>query len=204
MYPRIKRLLDSIVAGIGLVVACPLILIIAMAIRLTMGSPILFRQRRPGFRERMFECIKFRTMTDECDQEGKLLSDAKRTTRLGLFLRRTSLDELPQLFSILRGDLSIIGPRPLLECYLDYYRPVEHRRHDVRPGLTGWAQIHGRNNLSFDQRLAMDVWYVDHMSWTLDLRIFLATVWIVLTQKGFGFDTKMLSDERAAMKSGRP
>lgn len=201
MYRKVKRLLDLVGACTGLFFAAPLVLVISIAITLSMGSPVLFRQRRPGLNERPFECIKFRTMNDARDREGHLLSDAQRTTRFGLFLRKTSLDELPQLVNIVRGELSFIGPRPLLEEYLPYYTAEEHRRHYVRPGLTGWAQIHGRNDLSYDDRLAMDVWYVDHVSWKLDLRILLATIWIVLTQRGCSFDTVMLSEEREAAKS---
>lgn len=200
MYPVIKRLLDVLVAATGLLAAWPLMLAIAVAIRVSMGSPVLFRQRRPGWHERPFQCMKFRTMIDARDGADRLLSDPQRTTRLGLLLRKTSLDELPQLFNILRGELSFIGPRPLLEHYLPYYTAEEHRRHQVRPGLTGWAQIHGRNELSFDQRLADDVWYVDNVSWKLDLRIALATIWMVLTQRGVRFDNRMLSDERQCVK----
>jgi lipopolysaccharide/colanic/teichoic acid biosynthesis glycosyltransferase len=123
-------------------------------------------------------------MTNASDNSGRVLPDEQRLTRIGVWLRRTSLDELPQLWNILRGDLSFIGPRPLLQSYLPFYTETERRRHSVRPGLTGWAQIHGRNSLGFDERLAMDVWYVDHLSWQLDLSIFFKTVWIVLTQKG--------------------
>jgi len=167
-----------------LLLASPLMFLTAVAVRLSIGKPVLFRQRRPGLNEKSFVCLKFRTMTDERDAAGRLLPDDRRLTRIGALLRRTSLDELPQLWNILRGELSFIGPRPLLEQYLPYYTATEQRRHSVRPGLTGWAQIHERSRLSFDKRLAMDAWYVDHMSWHLDLRIALATVWIVLTQRG--------------------
>jgi lipopolysaccharide/colanic/teichoic acid biosynthesis glycosyltransferase len=159
----------------------------------------LFRQRRPGLHERGIVCLKFRTMTEARDQNGRLLPDEERLTPLGSFLRRTSLDELPQLWNILRGDLSFIGPRPLLEHYLPYYTPAEHRRHSVRPGLTGWAQIHGRNRLSFDQRLAMDVWYVEHVSWFLDVKILLVTFWVVLTQRGFAMDKISLDEQRGGV-----
>lgn len=162
--------------------------LIAVAVRLTMGRHVVFRQIRPGLNERPFACLKFRTMDEASDQEGRSLNDAQRVTRLGELLRRTSLDELPQLWNILRGDLGVVGPRPLFQSYLPYYTDEERRRHSVRPGLTGWAQIHGRNNLPFDERLAMDLWYVDHMSWSVDLRIVLATIWIVLTQRGVTAD----------------
>lgn len=183
-YPKIKRTVDVFAAVCGLVVVAPPMLLIAIAVRLSIGKPVLFRQTRPGWNELPFVCLKFRTMTDTRDSNGQLLADQDRLTWIGSLLRRTSLDELPQLWNILRGDVSLVGPRPLLGQYLPYYTETEHRRHSVRPGLTGWAQIHRRSCLPFDERLAMDVWYVDHMSWHLDLRIVLATIWIVLTQHG--------------------
>ncbi len=183
-YPKIKRAADFSAAAAGLLLASPVMLATAIVVRLSIGKPILFRQARPGLNEKSFVCLKFRTMTDERDASGQLLSDERRLTRLGAILRRTSLDELPQLWNVLRGELSFVGPRPLLPQYLPYYTEIEQRRHLVRPGLTGWAQIHQRSCLSFDKRLAMDAWYVDHMSWHLDLRIALATVWIVITQRG--------------------
>jgi lipopolysaccharide/colanic/teichoic acid biosynthesis glycosyltransferase len=183
-YPRVKRLADICGASAALVIASPLMLLTAIAIRLSFGKPILFRQIRPGLNERRFVCLKFRTMTDDRDENGQLLPDELRLTWLGTLLRRTSLDELPQMWNVLCGHVSLIGPRPLLERYLPYYTETEQRRHSVRPGLTGWAQIHQRSRLPFDQRLEMDVWYVDHLSWQLDLRIFLATIWVVITQHG--------------------
>jgi sugar transferase EpsL len=197
MYRRIKRPLDVVGACVMLVATAPLILLIALGIRFKMGRPLLFRQMRPGLNEQLFSCLKFRTMNNDCDSEGNLLTDAKRTTPLGAFLRRTSLDELPQLWNILRGDLSFIGPRPLLVRYLPHYSQEERRRHSVRPGLTGWAQIHGRNHLCFDKRLVMDVWYVDHVSFGLDLRILIRTLWIVLTQHGVDFETTTLDELRS-------
>lgn len=188
MYPKLKRPFDILSAVILLILAAPLMLLIAAAVRLTMGRPVLFRQVRPGLNERLFTCFKFRTMNEARDQKGRLLSDVQRLTRLGQLLRRTSLDELPQLWNILRGDLSVVGPRPLLERYLPYYTDEERRRHCVRPGLTGWAQIHGRNWVPFDERLAMDVWYVEHVSWYLDFRIVVATLWIVLMRRGITAD----------------
>lgn len=184
MYSSIKRVIDIVVATSALIVAWPLMLLTALAVRLKIGKPVLFRQTRPGLNERPFVCLKFRTMTEERDANGRLLPDERRLTGLGTLLRRTSLDELPQLWNVLRGDVSLVGPRPLLEQYLPYYTVKEHRRHSVRPGITGWAQIHRRSCLPFDERLEMDVWYVDHMSWTLDLRIIFSTIWIVLTQHG--------------------
>lgn len=149
-----------------------------------MGKPILFGHARPGLQGQLFTCFKFRTMSNKRGADNQLLSDRERIEPLGKFLRRTSLDEIPQFWNILRGDLSFIGPRPLLKEYLPYYTPEEMRRHAVRPGLTGWAQIHGRNHLEFNERLKMDVWYVDHLSWRLDLRILLATIRLVFTAAG--------------------
>ncbi len=188
MYPKVKRGFDIAGALIGLLLLSPIMLSVAFLVRVTLGSPVLFRQRRPGFCERPFDCVKFRTMTNARDPQGALLPDERRETRVGRFLRKTSLDELPQLWNILTGDLSFVGPRPLLEEYIPHYTPEEHRRHLVRPGLTGWAQIHARNCLPFDQRLVMDVWYVDHMNWMLDLRILIVTAWVVLAQRGSAGD----------------
>jgi sugar transferase EpsL len=197
VYRYLKRIIDVISAAVILAVAGPLVLLIAVMVRLTMGSPILFRQTRPGLNERPFTCLKFRTMDDRRNEQGQLLSDEQRLTSLGILLRRTSLDELPQLWNVLRGDVSLIGPRPLLERYLPYYTSKERRRHSVRPGLTGWAQIHGRNCLSFDKRLELDVWYVEHLSFWLDLRILLATAWIVMSQRGFAADGAALDELRS-------
>jgi lipopolysaccharide/colanic/teichoic acid biosynthesis glycosyltransferase len=182
--PRIKRAIDFTFALAGLVIFAPVLFIVAVFIRLFIGSPIIFRQERPGLKGRLFTCLKFRTMTDERDEKGQVLGDRDRIVPLGTWLRRTSLDELPQLWNVIKGDISLIGPRPLLQEYLPYYTPEEQRRHSVRPGLTGWAQIHGRNDVGFDERLKMDVWYVDHLSWRLDLRILLATFRIIFSAKG--------------------
>ena len=152
------------------------------AVRFTMGSPVLFRQTRPGYRGRPFTLLKLRTMVDEAP--GSPSSDGARLTGLGRILRRTSIDELPQLVNVLRGDMSLVGPRPLLMEYLPLYTPEQARRHEVRPGLTGWAQIHGRNSLDWPERLKLDVWYVDNVSFSLDIRILAVTVWTVLTRRG--------------------
>lgn len=185
MYRRwIKRALDVGIASAVLVVCAPLMLVVSVLIRVIMGRPILFRQRRPGFNGQPFTCLKFRTMAVTRDDAGVLLPDRERMVPLGSWLRRTSLDELPQMWNIVRGDLSLIGPRPLLTEYMPYYTVEEQRRHSIRPGLTGWAQVHGRNILDFDERLKMDVWYVDHVSWQLDFRIVLATVRLVFSAKG--------------------
>lgn len=185
MYRQwVKRCLDLTGALASLFLFSPAILIVGLAIRRFMGRPILFRQERPGLNGQSFACLKFRTMTNKCGENGQLLCDRDRMTRLGAFLRRSSLDELPQLWNIVRGDLSFVGPRPLLREYLPYYTSEEQRRHLVRPGLTGWAQVHGRNENEFDERLKMDVWYVDHLSWRLDFWILLATIGLVVTSKG--------------------
>jgi lipopolysaccharide/colanic/teichoic acid biosynthesis glycosyltransferase len=203
MYSKTKRLLDIVTALLLTVLTAPVMFAFAIAIRLKMGRPVVFRQMRPGLNERLFTCLKFRTMSDTCDREGKLLSDEERMTRLGSFLRRTSIDELPQLWNILRGDLSFVGPRPLFARYLPHYTQEERRRHSVRPGLTGWAQVHGRNEVPFEKRLEMDVWYVDHISFWLDVRILIRTAWMVLRQHGVGADSAALDDLRIARASAR-
>jgi lipopolysaccharide/colanic/teichoic acid biosynthesis glycosyltransferase len=196
MYAYIKRCADFIGALVLLVLLSPLFAVTALAIRVLHGKPVFFRQMRPGYKERLFTCLKFRTMSYACDANGTLLSDEERTSALGRFLRRTSLDELPQLWNILRGDLGFIGPRPLLVRYLPYYTQEERRRHSVRPGLTGWAQVQGRNKVPFEKRLELDVWYVDHMSLALDLNIALRTVAIVLTGRGVATDNIALDELR--------
>jgi lipopolysaccharide/colanic/teichoic acid biosynthesis glycosyltransferase len=183
MYVFVKRSLDVVGSIVGMVVLGPLLILSAVAVRLTMGKPVLFRQRRPGLSEIPFTCLKFRTMADRRDAKGALLPDELRLTRCGRFLRRTSLDELPQLFNVLCGDLSFVGPRPLLETYRNFYTPEERRRHIVRPGITGWAQIHGRKTLSFEQRFAYDLHYVDNISFCLDMYIILRTLWLLVSQR---------------------
>jgi len=171
----IKRLVDIAVSSAGLIILLPTMVIIGLAIRTAMGSPVFFRQVRPGYHAKPFEVIKFRTMRDAMGSDGQPLPEAQRLTRLGYALRRTSLDELPQLWSIFKGDMSLVGPRPLLMEYLPHYSAEQARRHDVKPGLTGWAQVHGRTLLDFDERFRLDVWYVDHWSLTLDLQIIAMT-----------------------------
>jgi lipopolysaccharide/colanic/teichoic acid biosynthesis glycosyltransferase len=179
-----KRWFDLVCAAVGLALLSPVLLGIALLIRLTMGRPILFRQQRPGLHGQPFTLLKFRTMTDARDADGHLLPDAERLTRLGRFLRRTSLDELPELINVLRGEMSLVGPRPLLMQYLERYTPQQARRHEVRPGLTGWAQINGRNAIAWEQKFALDVWYVDHQSLWLDVKIVFWTVVKVLRREG--------------------
>jgi lipopolysaccharide/colanic/teichoic acid biosynthesis glycosyltransferase len=179
-----KRSIDVFGAAFVLLLLAPVIGAAAVLIRLSMGSPVLFRQRRPGLGGRPFDMFKFRTMLDSRDVQGRLLPDDRRLTRLGRFLRRASLDELPGLFNVLRGDMSLVGPRPLLMQYVERYTPEQARRHEVKPGITGWAQVHGRNALSWEEKFALDVWYVDHWSLLLDLRILAATVWKVVRREG--------------------
>jgi sugar transferase EpsL len=169
----VKRAIDIGIASAGLVVLAPLMALVALGIRTQMGRPVVFRQMRPGYRGEPFALVKFRTMTEAV--EGQPLPADRRLTRLGLLLRRASLDELPQLWNILKGDMSLVGPRPLLMEYLPHYTPEEARRHDAKPGLTGWAQVHGRQVLDFEDRFMLDVWYVDHWSLWLDLKILAMT-----------------------------
>ena len=182
--PLNKRLLDLALAVPALVLLSPVIALTALAVACALGTPVLFRQQRPGFHGRPFTVFKFRSMTDACDAEGNRLPDIERLTRLGRILRKTSLDELPQLWNVIRGDLSLVGPRPLLMEYLPNYTPEQARRHDVVPGITGWAQIHGRNDVTLGNRLKLDVWYVDHRSFRLDLTILMRTLGYVLRSSG--------------------
>lgn len=179
-----KPLMDMVVAGCGLVVLSPVLGLIALLIRKKLGLPVLFGQMRPGLYSKPFIIYKFRTMTDERNENGKLLSDAERLTRLGRFLRVISLDELPELWNVLKGDMSLVGPRPLLMQYLDRYTPEQMRRHEVKPGITGWAQVNGRNAITWEQKFEYDVWYVDHQSLFLDLKIIGLTVWKILKREG--------------------
>jgi sugar transferase EpsL len=168
----------------GLVVLAPVLLGIALAIRLTMGAPILFRQERPGLHGHPFTILKFRSMTVARDRRDELLNSDKRVTRLGAFLRRTSLDELPELWNVVRGDMSLVGPRPLLMEYLPHYSAAQARRHEMRPGITGLAQVRGRNDMGWDKRFRLDTWYVDHWSMRLDARIILDTLRVILDGQG--------------------
>ncbi len=181
--PLSKRMFDLLVTSLALILLSPLILIIAILARLLLGMPILFRQQRPGYKGRPFAIYKFRTMTDARDSHGILLPDSARLTRFGAFMRSLSLDELPELFNILRGDMSVVGPRPLLMEYLPRYSPEQMRRHDAHPGLTGWAQVNGRNATDWPTRFALDVWYVDHWSFWLDMKIILLTIWKVIRRE---------------------
>ena len=185
----IKRGLDIILSGMALLVLSPVFLVVAVLVRVKLGSPVIFHQERPGYREKIFTLCKFRTMTDEKDAQGELLPDSVRLTAFGSFLRKTSLDELPELWNIFRGDMSIIGPRPLLVGYLPYYTQRERLRHTVRPGLTGLAQVSGRNFIAWDHRLAKDVEYVEHLTFLMDLKILWKTVMVVLKEDDVAVET---------------
>jgi len=180
----IKRAIDVIVAVVLLVVLAPVLAAVAIAVRVNLGAPVLFRQQRPGLHGLPFVLVKFRTMRDSTNREGHLLDDAQRLTPFGQLLRATSLDELPELWNVLVGDMSLVGPRPLLMEYLPRYSATQRRRHDVRPGITGWAQINGRNSTSWEARLDQDVWYIDHRSLLLDARILVRTIRQVLVADG--------------------
>jgi sugar transferase EpsL len=182
--PVSKRVLDLLLTIPGLVLLSPVLALIAGLVRIYHGAPVFFRQQRPGYRSKPFRLIKFRSMNDARDAQGNLLPDAQRLTRLGRFLRSTSLDELPELFHVLAGEMSLVGPRPLLMQYLDRYSPEQKRRHDVLPGITGWAQINGRNTLTWEDKFSLDVWYVDHWSLGLDVKILLLTLWKVVRREG--------------------
>ena len=179
-----KRLADLVLASALLLLLAPVLLAVAAAVRLAIGSPVLFRQRRPGLGAAPFDLLKFRTMSNETDAAGSLLPDERRLGRFGRLLRELSLDELPELINVVRGDMSLVGPRPLLMQYVGRYTKGQARRHEVRPGITGWAQVHGRNAISWERRLALDVWYVDHRSLWLDAKILALTAWKVLRREG--------------------
>lgn len=199
VYDAVKRVADVCAALVGLVVLSPVLLGAAVAVRVSLGSPVLFKQQRPGRHGRLFTLYKFRTMRESTERgEAAVASDAERLTAFGRFLRASSIDELPELYNVLRGDMSLVGPRPWLAEYLPRYTPEQARRHEVRPGLTGWAQVHGRNELPWDERIAMDVWYVDNRSAALDLKILWMTLAAVFSRKGIS------STEHATMEPFRP
>lgn len=182
--PVSKRLLDILLTIPGIILISPLILVVALFVWVFHGLPVIFRQERSGYRGTKFAVYKFRTMTDTRDPEGELLPDDLRLTHFGRFLRSTSLDELPELLNVLKGEMSLVGPRPLFAYYLDRYNPEQARRHDVLPGITGWVQVNGRNALTWEDKFRLDVWYVDHWSFWLDIKIFLLTFWKVLKREG--------------------
>ncbi len=201
MYRKyIKRLFDIIISLVALIVLSPVFLVVAVLVRVKLGSPVIFHQQRPGYQEKIFKLCKFRTMTEAKDADGNLLPDAERLTSFGNFLRKTSLDELPELWNILKGDMSLIGPRPLLVGYLPYYTQREQMRHSVRPGLTGLAQVSGRNFIAWDDRLAKDVEYVENLSFMMDVKILIKTVAVVFKKDDVAVETDsvegFLWDER--------
>ena len=190
----LKRLLDICISGLALLLLSPVLVVLAILVRVKLGSPVLFRQTRPGLHGEPFEMMKFRTMTDGRDANGELLPDDQRLVPFGRFLRNSSLDELPELFNVLRGDMSLVGPRPLLMAYLPLYNAHQRRRHEVRPGITGWAQINGRNNVTWQEKFDLDVWYVDHAGLWLDLKILLLTARTVLRRDGVSKDGHATTD----------
>jgi len=182
--PFSKRFFDLSVTAFGLVLISPLMLVLSLMVRVFLGKPVLFRQHRAGYKGRPFMPYKFRSMTNHTGPDGKLLPDAERLTRFGRFMRAASLDDLPQLLNVLTGEMSLVGPRPLFTKYIERYSPEQMRRHDVLPGITGWAQVNGRNAISWEEKFRLDVWYVDHWSFWLDLKILFLTVWKVLKREG--------------------
>lgn len=189
IYKYIKRILDIISSLLAIIILSPLLAVTAVLVKTKLGSPVLFKQERPGKDEKIFTLMKFRTMTDERDENGELLPDEIRLTKFGKFLRSTSIDELPELFNILKGDMSVIGPRPLLVEYIPRYNEHQHRRHEVRPGLSGWAQVNGRNTVSWEDKFDMDVHYVDNYSFAMDVKILFMTVLNVLKKEGISSET---------------
>ena len=190
-----KRLFDLLLSIVLVFILSPIFMGIALLIRLNMGSPILFRQLRPGFREEIFVIYKFRTMTNEADLNGELLTDEKRLKRLGKFIRSTSLDELPQLFNVIKGEMSFVGPRPLLVEYLKLYNSEQKKRHNVLPGITGWAQVNGRNAISWNEKFLLDVWYVNNQSFMLDVKILWMTLLKVFKRSGISSSSTMTMDK---------
>ncbi len=193
--PLSKRIFDLVVTTLGLCIILPVLLVISVLVWIFLGTPILFLQPRPGYKGRSFVTYKFRTMTNRCGPDGNLLPDAKRLTPFGRFLRSTSLDDLPQFWNVLRGEMSLVGPRPLLMRYLERYTPEQMRRHDVLPGITGWAQIHGRNAIDWDEKFRLDVWYVDHRSFWLDIKIMFLTPWKVFKREGISQPGQATAEE---------
>lgn len=190
-----KRLFDLLAAIIGIIVLFPFLIIIAVLVRVNLGTPILFRQQRPGYKGRPFHILKFRTMTNRLNPDGSLLPDTERLDRFGRFLRSTSLDELPELFNILRGEMSLVGPRPLLMEYLPLYSSEQSRRHDMPPGLTGWAQVNGRNALTWQDKFKLDVWYVEHWKFWLDIQIIFMTIGKVFNREGIAQEGQVTAEK---------
>lgn len=197
-----KRFFDLSVAIVGLLVIWPIILLLALLVRLRLGSPVFFRQTRPGMNGKLFEMVKFRSMTDARDATGNVLPDADRLPPFGKFLRSSSLDELPELINVLKGDMSLVGPRPLLVRYLDRYTPEQARRHEVKPGITGWAQVNGRNAISWEEKFEFDVWYVENQSLWLDVKILWMTLAKVFRQEGISQAGQETMEEFRGSKAG--
>jgi len=190
-----KRAFDLAVSAVGVVILSPFLIVLSIVVLFAMGRPVLFVQRRPGLQGRPFALLKFRTMTDARDERGNLPPDHERLTPLSRFLRKTSLDELPELFNVLKGDMSLVGPRPLLMQYLNRYTTEQARRHEVKPGITGWAQVNGRNAITWEEKFKLDVWYVDNMSFWLDLKILALTVWQILKREGINQPGQATAEE---------
>lgn len=201
--PPAKRIFDLLLTVPALLLLSPLLAAVALMLLIAEGPPILFRQPRPGYKGAIFTLLKFRTMREAFNRRGKPLPDHKRLFPLGNFLRATSLDELPELFNILRGEMSLVGPRPLLVEYLERYSPEQMRRHDVLPGITGWAQIHGRNIISWEEKFQHDIWYVDHWSLWLDIKILIITIWKVLKREGISQPGKATASEFKGSPTGQ-
>ena len=191
----IKRIIDFIISLLVLIVLFPLLVITAIMVRIKLGTPVLFRQQRPGLRGEGFELIKFRTMINAQEKDGRVLTDEERLPAFGRFLRSLSLDELPTLFNVLKGDMSLVGPRPLMMKYLDRYTPEQMRRHEVKPGITGWAQVNGRNAITWEEKFELDVWYVDNWSLWLDLKIIFKTIILVFKRKDVNQEGRATVDE---------
>ena len=182
--PVSKRILDLTITSIGLILVSPVLIVVAILLFIINGRPLLFKQKRPGYKEKIFSIYKFRTMNNDIDKQGNLLPDAERLSNFGKLLRTTSIDELPELINVLKGEMSLVGPRPLLIEYLDLYTPEQNRRHEVFPGITGWAQINGRNILTWEDKFKLDVWYVDNRTFWMDIKILFLSVWKVLLREG--------------------
>ena len=193
--PISKRVFDLLLTIPGLILISPMLLLVVILVRIFHGKPVLFRQIRPGYHGKLFTVFKFRTMTEIRDGQGNLLPDENRITSLGKFLRATSIDELPELFNVLRGEMSLVGPRPLLTQYLERYSPEQRRRHEALPGITGWAQVNGRNTLTWEDKFGYDVWYVDHQSLWLDIKIMAITFWKVIRREGISQEGHATAEE---------
>jgi lipopolysaccharide/colanic/teichoic acid biosynthesis glycosyltransferase len=191
----LKRAFDIVFSACWLIGFAPLLLVVAILVRLKLGSPVLFIQERPGFRAKPFRMVKFRTMTDECGPDGELLPDEQRLTPFGKFLRSSTLDEFPEMWNVLLGDMSVVGPRPLLMRYVPRYSAFQARRMEVKPGVTGWAQVNGRNLLTWEEKFALDVWYIDHRSFWLDLKIVVLTFFKVFARSGINSDKAATMEE---------